>query len=280
MPARYSGAWLRSAQSDYYEDVERFTVNTAPDEGHGDKSDAPPPLMMDAPVLQGGGEITTDANWEELNASPPGIAIDNTPVKGHGTPEDSGHGYGGSTRPGASITELAGRRGDDKGAATRGTSSSTKYRFFNENFFGYFTRGFEPPPMAMQSSSPVFVRGLNGHPVNNGPEDRPTAWNVDGDGWKRGDYESSNVQREFHFPRRRHGEPKIVESDHVTIIGDAPPPDKPDTYASPFSSLQKFLPKRRRVSGTRRDPAPWDEDLLAQPNESYGLVSADGMVVN
>jgi hypothetical protein len=73
----------------------------------------------------------------------------------------------------------------------------------------------------------------------------------------------------------------MVEPDIVTIIGDAPPPEKSDVYASPFSSLQKFMPTRRRPRGIRRDPAPWDEDLLAvTPVGVITPLGVDGMVVN
>lgn len=276
--ARYEGAWRRQA-SEWYPDPDRFTVHGPPDPGHGDKREAPAPLMMDAPVLQGGGEIFTDATWENHEHLPPSVLIDSEPVEGHGTPEQSGHGYGGTYRIGASTAELGAVRGRDRGAAKKQTSDSPKYRFFNEVFFGFFTRGFEPPPITTNPGNPVFIRGINGHPLNNGPQERPTAWTVEGDGWRRGDYEGSNVDRDFTPPNRRHGEVRMVEPDIITIIGDAPPPSKPDVYASPFSSLQKFLPKRRRVSGMRRDPGPFDEDMVAQSTPVTVSQSADGMVV-
>jgi hypothetical protein len=277
--ARYTGVWAATA-AQVYEDPERFTVNTPPDPTHGDNTDATAPLMMDAPVLPSGGEIHTDVIVEETDGLPAPIFIDDTPVDGQGTAEHAGHGFGGTTRLGVTSGQLAGPRGDDKGAARRATSDSPTYRFFNETFFGYFTKGFEPPPITVGINNPVFIRGINSHPVNNGPQDRPTAWSVEGDGWKRGDYESSNVERDFHPPLRHHREIKYVEPDIVTIIGDAPPPDKSDTYASPFSSLQKFMPKRRRVRGMRRQPGAWDEDLVALPAGEISTGSADGMVVN
>jgi len=282
--ARYEGAWLRS-QADWYADPDRFTVNTPTDPAHGDKSDAPPPLMMDAPVLQSGGEIYSDAIIQGYTELPPAMPIDHTPVQGQGTPEESGHGHGGITTPGADIGLLASRRGLDEGAAKRATSSTTPYRFFNENFFGFFTKGFEPPPITQGPGDAVLRRGLNGYPENDGEGGRPTAWNVDADiaivggTWRRGDYEGSNVQRDFTPPNRRHGEVKMVEADIITIIGDAPPPSKSDTYASPFSSLQKFLPKRRKVGPLRQDPGPWDEDIVANTAGITSLApSSDGLV--
>jgi hypothetical protein len=279
MTTRFTDAWIRS-QADWYGDFDRFTVSGPTDAAHGDKSDAPPPLMMDSPRAQSGGEIFTDTVWEDYDNLPPATVIDETPVQGQGVPEHSGHGYGGVTRIGASDAELAAARGRDVGAATRATTTTPTYKFFSDVFFGFFTRGFEPPPMATQPSSPVFVRGINSHASNNGPQGRPTAWSVDGDGWKRGFYEGSAVDREFSPPRRHHGEFKMVEADIVTIIGDVAPPEKSDVYASPFSTLQTFLPKRRRVRGIRRDPGPWDEDLQAQEAGVITLAGADGMVVN
>jgi hypothetical protein len=275
---RYEGAWRRQAEQ-FYPDTDRFTVHTRPDPAHGDMREAPPPLMMDATVQQGGGEIYTDSLWENLDFLPPATLVEDEPVQGQGTPEESGHGYGGLFRPGASPGELGAVRGRDRGSAKRQTSDAPKYRFFNEVFFGFFTKGFEPPPITINPGNPVFTRGRNSHAANNEPQSRPTAWSVVGDGWRRGDYEGSNVQRDFTPPNRRHGQVRMVEPDIVTIIGDAPPPDKPDVYASPFSSLQKFLPKRRRVSGMRRDPGPWDDDLVARPSAVTSSASADGMVV-
>ena len=274
--ARYTDAWARR---EWAIDPERFSVSGPTDPAHGDKSDAPPPLQMDAPRLQEGGEIYTDVYCEMYEVLPPPMLIDTTPVEGSGTPQETGHGYGGVYTPGIDAGVAGAVRGRDLGAVKRGSSTSPMYRFFNETFYGFFTRGFEPPPMAQQPSSPVFVRGLNSHASNNGPQGRPTAWSVDGDGWKRGDYEGTAINRDFSPPNRRHGEVKMVEPDIVTIIGDVPPPEQSDTYANPFSTLQRFIPWRRRVSGIRRDPGPWDDDLVAQEAGIIAPVSADGMVV-
>ena len=144
----------------------------------------------------------------------------------------------------------------------------------------------EPPPITQgPAGDAVLRRGLNGYPENDGDGGRPTSWSVQedietvGGTWRRGDYEQSNIQRRFRPPFRRHGEVKMVEADIVTIIGDAPPPDKPDVYASPFSSMAKFMPKRRRVMGIRRDPGAWDEDLQAREPSYEGMASVDGMVI-
>lgn len=285
MTTRYTDAWMRS-QAQWYDDPDRFTVNTRPDEAHGDKSDAPPPLMMDAPVLQAGGDVLTDTIWENYQHLPPATLIDETPIEGQGNPAEVGHGFGGVFLPGASEAVLGAARGRDTGAARRATTTTPTYKFFSDAFFGFFTRGFDRPPITQNSGNPVFIRGINGHPVNNGPQGRPTAWTVNSDdeqisnSARKGDYEGSAVQRDFSPPHRVHGQFKMVEPDIVTIIGDVPPPDKPDTYASPFSTLQRFLPTRRRVRGIRRDPGPWDEDLQAMGPVLTMAQSVDGLVVN
>lgn len=289
---RFTDAWKRS-QSDWYGEEERFTVSGPTDPAHGDKRDAPPPLMLDAPTPQDGGEIYTDTVWENWEQLVPATVIDETPVQGQGVPSESGHGFGGDFTPGQDIAVLAGHRGTDRGAHRRATRTTPVYKFFDDTFFGYFTRGFGTVPLARMQTNPVYVRGISGHPLNNGPQSRPTAWTVNPDdeaisvGARRGDYESSNVQRDFRPPRQipsdmpgaKGNNIKYVEADIVTIIGDAPPPHQSDTYASPFSSLQKFMPKRRKVRGMRRDPGPWDEDLMSLDVGVAQPVGIDGLVV-
>jgi hypothetical protein len=290
---RFSDAWLRS-QSDWYGEEERFTVSGPTDPAHGDKSEAPPPLMMDASTAQSGGELYTDAVFEEWAPLVASTRIDDTPVNGQGTPADTGHGFGGITRPGEDVGIVGSNRGLDRGAHVRATRTTTTYKFWDDKYFGFFSKGFDPPPITHQPGAPVFIRGINSHPVNNGPQSRPTAWTVTDEadninGWKRGYYEGSNVERgafqpvrqiAYDMPGAKGTHPvKAVEADIVTIIGDAPPPHQSDTYASPFSSLQKFLPKARRVRGIRRDPGPWDEDLQSQDVGVSQPMGADGLVV-
>lgn len=249
---------------------------------------------MDAPTAQDGGEIFTDSIWENWDQLEPSTVIDETPVQGQGVPSESGHGFGGDFTPGQDIAVLAGHRGLDRGAHLRATRTTPTYKFFDDTFFGYFTRGFARPPLAQMPVSPVYVRGITGHALNNGPQSRPTAWTVNPDdeainnSARVGDYEGSNVQRDnFRPPRQipsdmpgaRGNNIKYVEADIVTIIGDAPPPHESDVYASPFSSLQKFMPKRRRISGIRRDPGPWDEDLQSLDLGTAQPSGIDGMVV-
>lgn len=296
---RFTDAWKRS-QGDWYGEEERFTVSGPTDPAHGDKSDAPPPLMMDAPTSQGEGEIYTDVLWENYDFLEPSLTIDEDAgaVQGQGVPEVVGHGYGGITQPGADIGALAAMRGRDRGAAKKQTSGTPTYKFFNDLYFGFFSKGFGRPPLANMPVSPVYVRGISGHALNNGPQSRPTAWTVNSDdeelnnAARKGDYEGSNVERGAFQPSRQipidypgaalKGKQtvKTVEADIVTIIGDAPPPHESDTYASPFSSLQRFMPTRRRVRGSRRDPGPWDESLQALDVGVAQPVGADGLVAN
>jgi hypothetical protein len=265
-------------------DPDRFTVATPTDPLHGDmttEADAGSPLLIDAPIAQGGGEIYSDAFFENRGHLPTSTLIDKTPVEGQGNPEATGHGYGGRYNPGATTAELAFMRGRDDGAAKRQTSTDAKYRHSDDDYYGFSVDGYRDTPIArMGAGNPVFIRGINGHPANDGDSGRPWAWRVNSPSWHLGTYEESKVQRNYRPPTLHRDVVKVTEADIVTIIGDAPPPDKSDTYASPWSSLQKFMPKRRRVGGIRREPGPWDEDLQAKvPSPDYAGFVGDGLVV-
>lgn len=283
MTTRYDDAWLKTS-AQWYDDPDVFTVSkTGTDPEHGNTAMAPRPLMQDAPTLPEGGEIYSDIVIEWREQLPPAMPIDHTPVQGQGNPGEVGHGYGGITTPGEDIGSLAAMRGEDLGAAKRGTSSTTMFRFVTDTFFGFFSKGFEPPPISHGATgSPVFTRGINSFGHNNG-QGRPWSWGTSDEttggpgAWRRGDYEGSNVQRRFRAPHRTHDQVKMVEPDIVTIIGDAPPPDQWDPYAPQVSLLQKFLPKRRRVRGIRREAGPFDEDFQSLETVTYSP-SVDGLV--
>jgi len=281
MPAsQFRDTWARSQAAIVGNDPDRFTVATPTDPGHGDSSEAPAPLMMDAPVAQGGGELYSDAFFENRGGIPRSTLVDRTPVEGSGNPEMTGHGYGGSYVPGESIAKLAFYRGRDDGAADRHTRTDTKYRKSDDDFYGLSIDASRDVPLTrMAPGNPVFIRGINGHPVNDGESGRPWGWSVNQPSWHLGVYEESKINRRFEPPSMHRTVVKPVEADIVTIIGDAPPPDKSDTYASPFSSLQRFMPGRRKVRGIRRDPGPFDEDMQAQNSPEFGGYGVDGLVV-
>lgn len=280
MVARFQDAWARQQAALVGNDPDRFTVATPTDPAHGDKSEAPPPLMMDAPIAQGGGELYSDAFFENRGPLPQPTLIDKTPVEGQGNPEATGHGYGGCYTPGENIAKLAFYRGRDDGAADKQTQTDTKYRGHDDDFYGLSIDASRDVPIdRMGAGNPVFVRGINGHPVNDGDSGRPWAWRVNMPSWHLGVYEESKIDRNYSPPTLRRDVMKTTEADIITIIGDAPPPAKSDTYASPFSALQKFMPKRRKVRGIRRDPGPFDEDMLALPTPEYVGMGVDGLVV-
>jgi hypothetical protein len=282
MVARFQDAWARQQAAIVGTDPDRFTVATPTDPRHGDKSEAPAPLMMDAPISQGGGELYSDALFENRGHLPQPSLIDRTPVEGQGTPEETGHGYGGCYTPGENIAKLAFYRGRDDGAADKQTRTDTKYRKSDDNFYGLSIDAFRDTPIArMGVGNPALgtTRGINGFSVNDGDSGRPWAWRVNMPSWHLGVYEESKIDRRFEPPSMRRDQMKMIEADIVTIIGDAPPPAKSDTYASPFSALQKFMPKRRKVRGIRRDPGPFDEDQLAMPTPEYVGMGVDGLVV-
>lgn len=295
---RYENAWKASQA---YPDPDRFTVETPPDSAHGDRSEMPNAvIMIDAPMAYGGGEIVShDVIWENFSRLNPSDHIDNTPVYGPGNASDKGHGYGGISAPlsanepsskdpiatpGYGRSFLGLMRARDMGAARRATRQNPKYKFWNETWFANVIDGFRTIPLSANSGEAVLRRGINGYPENDGEGGRSRgnnshSWRVESPSWKLGTYLQTNIQRDFTPPNRTHGEVKMVHPHIVTIIGDAPPPDKSDKYASPFSSLQKFLPKRRSNTGLRRVPGPWDEDIIATYPDVTGLPGADGMVV-
>lgn len=258
--------------------------------------------MQDAPTAESGGDLVTDAIWENARNLPNSFQIDRTPVDGQGTPEQRGHGYGGVHRP-FSQTEprsalpdsypgygrgiLGFVRGQNMGAGKDQTSQPEKYQFHNEQWFGVTTEGFAPPPITEGPGDDVLRRGLNAYPENNSSGGRTrdggpnvgSSWRVPIPSWKRGDYYFTNVNRDFTPPNRTHDNARFNRPDIVTIIGDAPPPEKPDKYASPFTSLSKFLPKRRRIRGIRRIPGPFDEPSIVDATPVIEMPSVDGMVV-
>jgi hypothetical protein len=293
--ARYSGLWLQQ-QEQSYEDPDRFTVETPPDPAHAWTDDAPPEavVMQQAPVLQGGGEIVTDATIEERSGRAPADPIDRTPTAGHGAKASppGGHFHLSHTSP-----AMAGVRGDDLGAVRREVGQLGRpYRFPTEQWFGLSIEGSAAPPMTEGQGDDVLRRGLNAYPDNLGdggrtrapgpgrtPAGRAGRGSWRGSGFLRGRYAPlvTNVQRHFKVPNRTHRRFRVVQPDVVTYVGDAPPPDRPDKYASPFTKLQQFglHVARTRRPGMRRAPGPWDEAVVAQAPTVSGGVSVDGLVV-
>lgn len=299
----YANAWLNQQQNRWTPDRDRFTVETPPDPAHGDFSVPPEAVVMQgAPPAEAGGDIVSDVNWENAKHLPTSHLIDRTPVDGQGTVQQRGHGYGGTSRPYAKNVPRTGDfnrtpgygrgflgffRGRDDGAAKDQTSQPPKYQFFNEQWFGVITSGFAAPPITSGPGDRVLRRGLNAYPENDGDGGRTrdggvnvgSSWTVNMPSWKRGDYLRTNVNRDFTPPNRTHDNARFNRPDVVTIIGDAPPPTESDKYASPFTSLQKFLPKRRRIRGIRRVPGPFDEQSIVDTQATFEIPSADGMIV-
>lgn len=302
---RYVDAWVQ--YQTWEADPDRFTVETPPDPGHGDISEPSQAVVMqDAPVLQGGGDIMTDAVFEVVDHLPASMRIDET-IVGHGVPR-TGHDAppGGSSRP-YSAEERYGRdvmgsqRGADAGADKRATVQVGRpWRFFDDQYGSTTSEGADDTPLSNMTGAPILVRGLNAYNANDGSGGRTrqltvqapgaskdipvSSWRVNSPSWKAGVYTSSNVQRgAFHPPRRTHREPRYGLPNVVTLVGDAPPPTKPDKYASPFSSMQRFglNTARTRVPASRRIPGPWDEAIVVENTDKAvpDSASADGWVV-
>lgn len=286
---KFTDAWKNNQQ--FYPEGERFTVQTAPDPGHGSKAEESNAVVMqDAPVLQGGGELFGDYLFENAMHLPPATEIDTTPVEGAGTPEDRGHGYGGIFAPLSTALNygrgyLGAVRGRDLGAPDVATKEPGRpYRFASDLFFGFLLHGFDAPPITEGPGDKVLRRGLNAYPENDGDGGRVRAigsgsWRVNSPSWRSGWYLGSNIQRDFLPPNRTHDKARMVRPNIVTIVTSAPPPTVSDKYASPFNSLAKFRPMARKARGLRRVPGPWDEQAIADAAPSYEVAPADGMVV-
>jgi hypothetical protein len=289
--ARYTGLWLRG-QEQQYEDPDRFTVEPPPDPGHAYSPDAPPEavVMQSAPVLQGGGEIVTDVTVEERTGRAPATPIDRTPMFPGAPP-------GGLFRLSDTPPLMGLARGVDDGAPRKETGQLGRpVQFPSEHYYAVRVTGEDAPPITKGPGDEVLRRGINAYPDNQGPGNRSRAatpgktpagragrgsWR--GSGWRRGVYEPlvANVNRNFKVPNRTHKRFRVVKPDVVTLVGDAPPPDRPDKYASPFSKLQQFglQVARTRRPGMRRAPGPWDEAVVAQAPTVSGGVPVDGLVV-
>ena len=292
---RYTGLWLQQ-QAQAYEDPERFTVEPPPDPSHAASADAPPEaiVMQSAPVLQGGGEIITDAVVEERTGRIPSDPIDHTPTVG---PQAADTPPGGFYRLTDIPPDMALLRGLDLGSVRRESGQLGRpYQFPSEQYFGLSVQGEDAPPITQGAGDTILRRGLNAYGENQGPGARVRApgagrtpagragrgsWS--GSGWRKGVYAPlvTNVQRHFKVPNRTHRRFRVVHPDVVTYVGDAPPPDKPDKYASPFSKLQRFGLNvgRTRQPGMRRAPGPWDEAVVAGAPTVSGGVTVDGLVV-
>lgn len=287
--AKFSDAWKNNQQ--FYPEGERFTVQTPPDPGHGNRDELPNAIVMiDAPVLQSGGELYGDYQFENAMHLPPATEIDKTPVEGHGTAQDRGHGYGGifallSVALNYGRGYLGAVRGRDLGAPAKATHEYGRpYKFASDYFFGFLLHGFDAPPITEGPGDKVLRRGLNAYPENDGDGGRTRAigsgsWRVNSPSWREGWYLGSNVNRDFSPPNRTHDKARMVRPNIVTIVTSAPPPTVSDKYASPFFSLAKFRPKVRKPRGLRRVPGPWDEQVVADSTPSYEIAPADGMVV-
>jgi hypothetical protein len=291
--ARYTGLWL-AQQAQAYEEPERFTVEPPPDPAHAASAEAPAEaqVMQRAPIMQGGGEIITDAIIEERDGRPPADTIDRTPTVGPGASDTP---PGGFYRPSDTPPQMALLRGLDLGAPRRATGQRGRpFQFPSEQYFGLSIDGSAAPPITHGPGDDVLRRGLNAYPENDGPggRTRPAgpgrtpagragrgSWR--GSGWNLGRYQPlvTNVQRNFKVPNRTHRRFRVVHPDIAAYVGDSPPAT--DRYSSPFSRLQRFGLNfaRTREPGMRRSPGPWDEAIVAGAPTVSGGVSVDGLVI-
>lgn len=158
------------------------------------------------------------------------------------------------TPPGHGVSES---HSADHGATLASDYAPEAYQFFNEHYYSYDLEANGPMPIVTKAGNALpWLRGLNSSPVNN-----PAVDSYAGRGWRQGRYIGSNVNRDF-TPQRRQHDYRFVRPDVVTIIGDAPPPVKPTRYGPMHSSLQRFRKDIKSRPMQRRQPPPFDEDML------------------
>lgn len=272
---RYTGAWSRSQT---FERDPQFAEQPTPDPEHRIPGAIDPNPNWKAPVYQESSADMTSPDVVGLEAfdMPRAVPIiDQTP---------NSHLVGGPFSAFNTQAELQHAHEVDYGADLKESYHQEVFTFSNERYYTATSDGAPPPAITQGSGDKVLRRGLNAYPENmgDGGRDRPGRSSADlsasypeGGHFRRGRYFQTNVNRRFAPPRRQH-DYRWVRPDVVTIIGDAPPPAKPDQYSSPFSSLQRFKQDIKPKPMIRRVPAPFDEDLIydgsaAVPQASVGM---------
>jgi hypothetical protein len=254
-----SGTFMQSA---YQPDPNQAVQHTA-DPGHG-KVD----------------EVETNPVWQappypETETGPPVIgmeyvgssmhrAIDRTPVthEARSLPNTE-------NRPASQ--RLAGdAHADDFGADDAVTLNEPPLQLVTERydsarFQGLGNEGIEPSEAALR-------RGLNAEPQNN-----PPVSGYLGYGFRRGFQDSYAVRRRFNPPPRYH-EPRIVTPDTATTITEnAPPVGGDGVVAQPFGSLQRFLSRLYARPQLRREPPPWDQDVMVAQTDQAAAQQPEGV---
>jgi hypothetical protein len=235
-----SGTWAAQAQVPYA-DPQHGTL-PEPDPDHNRKDAAIQNPSWGAPSYAvGNGAITSDpqapsvVGLEAFNLPMPVPVIDRTP-EGHAISES---------------------HSADHGADDKNVYFPEAYQFFNEHYYGYDLEANGPTPIVAKAGNATpWLRGINSSPTNNPPVN-----SYAGRGWRQGHYIGSNINRRF-APQRRQHDYRFVRPDVVTIIADAPPPTKPTRYGPVYSSLQRFKTDIKSRPMQRRQPPPFDEDLL------------------
>lgn len=245
--ARYTGAWARSQQAE--RDPQHGVLPTT-DPRHATPGDQDPNPNWKAPVYPDPGDNNQVLGADDWKMAPHPGPIDRTPQS---------HTDGGVYSTFNTPQELQATHDDERGAGRRSRFDIPLYEFEHEHYYSARFDGSPPPAMASRAGLP-HVRGIGANPLNNGPSgrNRPGRDNVTP---RPGVYQWSNVNRDF-APPRRTKDYRFVRPNVVTEIGDAPPPDKPDTYSSPFSALQRMILDIKDKPMSRRVPAPFDEDLI------------------
>lgn len=143
-------------------------------------------------------------------------------------------------------------------------------QFSTERYEGDAAAGLEGT--ASTVAPEALRRGLNAEAQNNPPDE-----SYGGEGFRRGQYRQTWVERVFSPPWRHHGY-RVVTPLTAGTHKDAPPPANPGPYNSPFSSLARAIRDVQQRPQLRRVPEPVDEDLITDGTETPDVYIDDGWV--
>lgn len=139
-------------------------------------------------------------------------------------------------------------------------------QFSDERYEGDVVGGY--PGNASNVATEALRRGLNAEAQNNPPDE-----SYGGEGFRRGTYRWTWVERVFSPPWRHH-DFRVVTPYTASEVGDAPPPGNPARFNSPFSSLARQV-RDAATPQLRRTPEPVDEGLATDGSESVDVYTGD-----
>jgi hypothetical protein len=154
-----------------------------------------------------------------------------------------------------------GHSNDDGYLRQRTTGISNQ--FADEKYYDATAQG--QPGGVSTISMEARNRGMNAEAENNPPDE-----SYGGEGFRRGWWRRSNIERRFSPPFRTH-DLRMVGANTATVIADSPPPDNPSSMNSPFSALARIRRNNYAVPQMRRIPPAWDDAVITDGSESIAM---------